>query len=140
MAGARVAEGRANAGRALSEAFRVLRPGGRVWISELIVSRGVYRVQEAAAALTRFLLGLLNQPFVSFHTAAFYVDRLGQSGFVGARMESIEVPAAGNFDLITPIIAAPWLRVPRFVYPLHVALATASKATEPDLRGAAHSL
>jgi L-amino acid N-acyltransferase YncA/2-polyprenyl-3-methyl-5-hydroxy-6-metoxy-1,4-benzoquinol methylase len=73
---------------ALAEAFRVLRPGGRLGLSDMIASDGLDPVQRAAAEqLTGCTTGTI--------TAGEYRDLLVGSGFTSIRITVPGTPAAG---------------------------------------------
>ena len=127
IAGAHGLQARREVARVLGEAFRVLRPGGGVWISEFCVSRAVYALELAASPLTARLLRAARVPLVVMHTATFYLAELERAGFHAAEARRIEAPEAHPLDAIRPVIGLPWLRVPRFTYPVHPTLITARR-------------
>lgn len=105
----------------------ILKPGGTVWISELCPAPTVYRIEKLMAFVTRFLLGLVGEPLVMMHSEQFYVDELGRQGWVDVRAERIESEDTRHTDLIRPVIAVPWLRIPRFLFPLRPVLIRARR-------------
>jgi len=56
----------------LGEVGRVLKRGGRVWISEFSVRRSVYWAEAVAAPITRLVLGFAGIPLVVMHSTEFY--------------------------------------------------------------------
>jgi len=129
IAGRGAREARRLVGEALDEARRVLKPGGRIWISELPTSSAVYLLQRLGAPLTRALLGAVGEPFVLFHSVAFYRRELERRGFEAATATRIRPDGISALDLVIPVIALPRLRVPRFLYPMRPTLLAAWKAT-----------
>ncbi len=127
VAGRSAAEARAGARAALDEAHRVLRSGGRLWISELCVAPAIYLAERALAPATRAVLGLAGAPLVVMHSAGFYRAALDQAGFRDTVATPIAAPGATALDLITPIIGMPWLKVPRFLYPVTPTLISARR-------------
>jgi SAM-dependent methyltransferase len=113
--------------RALSEAARILRPGGRIWISEFCPPRVVYALELLAAPLTHWALGRLRIPLVIMHSRGFFASTLGELGFAEAQAEAIRPAGAGLFDPIHPVIGLDWLRVPRMLYPVAPTLISATK-------------
>jgi len=97
---------------------RVLKRGGRVWISEFSVGRPVYWAEAVTAPVTRFILGLLDIPLVIMHPADFYRKVLLKENFEDVVMYYPDPPSARWRDPIRPIIGLPWLVVPRGLYPV----------------------
>jgi len=80
-----------NQARALSEARRVLRPGGKLLFIEHVRSNdaGVARLQDRISPLNRFLFGCdCNRQTLSM---------IEQAGFTVARVEQTELPKAPKF-------------------------------------------
>lgn len=127
VAGRNADEAQAGARAVIAEAARVLRRGGRLWISELCVGRAIYRAERALAPATRGLLDLAGVPLVIMHSARFYRNALREAGLFDAHAEAVEVAGASSLDLITPVIGVPWLKVPRFLYPVTPTLLTARR-------------
>lgn len=127
VAGRNADEAQAGARAVIVEAARVLRGGGRAWISELCVGRAVYRAERVLAPATRGLMGLAGAPLVVMHSARFYRNALREAGLFDAHAEAIEVNGANPLDLITPVIGVPWLKVPRFLYPVTPTLLSARR-------------
>jgi SAM-dependent methyltransferase len=109
----------------LAQVRPLLRPGGRLWISDFCTSGAVYLLQRCLAPFTRRLLGVLHEPLVVMHSEAFYRAALAGGGWRDIFIEPIRTDEAGRLDWVRPVIAAPWLRVPRFAYPLRPTLITA---------------
>lgn len=125
IAGVHGAQARRFASEALVEARRVLRPGGRIWISEFTVSPPVYGLELAASPLTHAVLRLAGIPLVVMHSKAFYRHALAAAGFTEVECEAVAAPDAGPFDLLRPVIGLDWLVMPRFLYPVTPTLVTA---------------
>jgi len=109
---------RREAGKVLGEAARVLKPGGRVWISEFTVRRPVYWAEAIAAPITKLLLGFAGIPLVVMHSADFYRRILLRERFDDLTSYYPDPPNASWRDPIRPVIGLPWLRVPRGFYPV----------------------
>jgi hypothetical protein len=118
VAGRTFREARAAVGRILAGAATVLKPEGRLWINELCPSPIVYRFEQWLTPLTRLALGALGEPLVMMHSAEFYVELLRKQGWRSVIADRIESPEVGPMDWVLPVIAAPWLRVPRAFFPL----------------------
>ncbi len=114
--------------KVLAEVRRVLKRGGRVWISEFSVSWTVYCSEAAAAPLTRFVLGLAGIPLVVMHSIDFYRSTLRRQQFDDLQ-SYYPVPADASWrDPIRPIIGLPWLKVPRGLYPVRPVVLSAKAA------------
>jgi SAM-dependent methyltransferase len=122
IAGRSSAEARRNALAALRQARTVLRPGGVLWISELCTSGPVYALQRCLASLTRRWLARVGEPLVLMHSAEFYRRALIGDAWREVTVWRIVAPDARPTDWVRPIIAAPSLRLPRFLYPLRPTL------------------
>ena len=114
--------------KVLREARRVLRSGGRVWISEFSVRQPVYWAEAVAAPITRRALGFMDIPLVIMHTTAFYRNVLVREQFDDVTSYFPEPPSARWRDPIRPIIGIPWLRVPRGLYPVRPVVLSARAA------------
>ncbi len=118
ITGSTASSARANVLGVMREVARVLKPGGRVWISELCPSRPVYLVERAAAPLTRAFLEAADVPFVMMHSAHFYKQVLEQLDFRNVRVDRVRSAEAKATDWLQPVDGIPWLRVPRFMFPV----------------------
>jgi SAM-dependent methyltransferase len=127
VAGRTADEARHLAGVVVREAARVLKPAGRLWISEICPSPCGYRWERRLAPLTRRLLGWVGQPLVVLHSAEFYLSILDRERWAEVGATSITAEGAGPWDLVQPVIALPWLRVPRLVFPVQPKLVTARR-------------
>jgi SAM-dependent methyltransferase len=127
VAGKTAAAARDGAMAVIAEAHRLLRRGGRIWISEFCLPPLVYATEIAAVPITRRLLAMLDTPLVVMHSRRFYDDALARAGFVDVTVETITPPEAGPFDWITPIIGIRFIKVPRFAYPVHPTLIAATR-------------
>jgi SAM-dependent methyltransferase len=114
--------------KVLGEVGRVLKRGGRVWISEFSVSQPVYWAEAVGAPVTRFVLGFADIPLVVMHTADFYRSALAQESFSAVASYYPDPPGASWRDPIRPIIGLPWLRVPRGLYPVRPVVLSARAA------------
>ena len=119
---------RRQAAVALGEAYRVLVPDGRVWISEYQVSPLVYGFELLASPITAWLLSLLRIPLVVMHSRSYYRKTLARMGFDEIEFRFIRSPEARTTDLVQPVIGLPWLKIPRFAYPVRHVLITARRA------------
>lgn len=126
VAGRNALTARRNVRGILVRVFRMLRPGGRVWISEFCVPRAVYAVEVALAPAVRWGLTLARIPLVVMHTSSFYESALGDAGFGEVCVEHVR-PASELSRWIRPVIGLPWLRVPRWLYPVRPTLVTARR-------------
>lgn len=115
-------EARAAVERILAGTATVLKPEGRLWISELCPSPLVYRLEKWLTPVTRLALGALGEPLVIMHSAEFYVGLLRKHGWRSVIADRIESPEVGPIDWVWPVIAAPWFRVPRALFPLRPVL------------------
>lgn len=109
---------RREAHKALGEVGRVLKRGGRVWISEFSVPLPVYWAEALAAPVTRLVLGLADIPLVVMHTTSFYRRALLRKDFDEVESYYPDPPGASWRDPIRPVIGLPWLKVPRALYPV----------------------
>lgn len=114
--GARAA--RANARAAVHQAVGTLRPGGRLWIQEIVVPAPIYGLELGLAPLTRALLGLKRIPLVIFHADRFLRGLLAEAGCEDVRSIVTDSPDEKWHDWIKPVIGMPGLRVPRFLVPV----------------------
>jgi SAM-dependent methyltransferase len=114
--------------KVLAEVRRVLRTGGRVWISEFSVSRPIYWTEALAAPLTRLVLGFADIPLVVMHSAEFYRSALRRESFGDLHSYYPDPPGGRWHDPIRPIIGLPWLKVPRALYPVRPLVLSATAA------------
>lgn len=129
LAGESARQARLNVLVALSEAYRVLRPGGRILISEFVVSRLIYAAERIAVPVTRAALKLRGIPLVVMHSEAFYSNAMQETGFREIEVKNIQTPLAKPTDLIQPVIGLP-IRFPRIMYPLQPVLICGALAPE----------
>ena len=108
-----------------TELKRVLKPGGRVWISDFAVGAAVYALEAVSSPITKRLLGRAGIPLVVMHRAETYRGRLAAAGFSDVDVHFPAPESTSAFDVLTPVIGLPWLRVPRAAYPLRPVLVTA---------------
>jgi SAM-dependent methyltransferase len=116
---------RSEVSRVLGEVRRVLKRGGRVWISELTVGRSVYFAEAVAAPLTKRILGLASVPLVVMHTVDFYHRALRRERFMTTVPYYPDPSDASWRDPIRPVIGLPWLTIPRGLYPVRSVVLTA---------------
>jgi SAM-dependent methyltransferase len=125
IAGNNGVQARRQARRALGEAVRVAKPGGQVWIKEIVVSRAVYMPELVLSPLTRAVLALADIPLVIFHSLAFYRSALLELGCQEVRSWG-NVGASERWnDWVAPVIGLPRLQVPRFTFPVRYVLVCA---------------
>jgi len=117
---------RQNVGACLTEAFRVLRPGGNVWAVEILVSRVVYGAELALAPLTRAALATQGIPLVIFHSRQFYLSQLAASGFADASVHYSQADQGRWHDMVQPVVGL-GLRVPKVMVPVKYGLLRGAK-------------
>jgi SAM-dependent methyltransferase len=110
----------------LQQMRRLTRPGGRLWISDFCTSSALYALQRLLAPATRRILAAFQEPLVVMHTETFYRAALERTGWSDIVIDRVRSEEAGSFDGIRPLIAVPWLKVPRFAYPVRPTLITAA--------------
>ncbi len=111
-------DARSNVRTAVREAMRLLRPGGKLWIQEIVVPGPIYAAELALAPLTRRLLGLKRIPLVVFHTDRFLRRSLEEAGYERVRSMVTDSPHEKWHDWITPVIGLPELKIPRLLVPV----------------------
>ncbi len=117
---------RRNVCTALAEAWRILRPGGWLWVSDFLVSRPIYGAERLLSPVTTRLLALRRIPLVIMHSEQFYRSSLRSAGFRSIDVERVKSPDAKPGDWIRPVIGL-GLRIPRWTYPLRSVLIRAQK-------------
>jgi ubiquinone/menaquinone biosynthesis C-methylase UbiE len=120
-------ESRRQVTRVLDEARRILKRGGRVWISDYSVGPAIYMAQRLASVLTKRILELAGIPLVIMHPQRFYERKLLELGFSDVSTFRPRPLSTSSFDVVTPIIGLDWLRVPRGIYPVKPMLISATK-------------
>lgn len=95
---------------AVAEMARVTRPGGEILIFEMSPHRWAARLQSIVWPLAKRLLG--DRLDAHFYGRAEY-DAIG-----GHRPMDVQTFQCPPFSTFPPVFALPWLRVPRFLYPL----------------------
>ncbi len=127
LVGARPNDLLANVSRAISEAERVLRPGGRLVVAESCVPRWFYRVERA---LFRPLTALARTPALGGHPAVLQIPFALLVELVGERLEverAYRVPA-GRW---TTQFGRRW---PTILTPARAFIVVARKSPAPALR------
>jgi len=125
IAGNNGVQARSQARLALREAVRVARPGGQLWIKEIVVSHAVYVPEIVLSPLTRAALALADIPLVIFHPLAFYRSALLELGCTEVQSWRSAAASERWNDWIAPVIGLPRLQVPRFIYPVRYVLVAA---------------
>jgi SAM-dependent methyltransferase len=120
-------EARRQVARVLQEARRILKRGGRVWISDFSVGSIVYAAERLASALTKRVLELAGIPLVVMHPQRFYESQLLELGFFDVSTFRPKPPSTSSLDMVTPVIGLDWLKVPRGIYPVKPVLISATK-------------
>jgi SAM-dependent methyltransferase len=114
--------------RTLEQLHDIVRPGGTIWINEICVQSAIYALELVAAPLTSRVLSLVGQPLVVMHSLSFYGTALREAGWTDIVAEPIVAPDARPFDLVVPVLGMPWLRIPRFAYPIRPTLIHARRS------------
>jgi SAM-dependent methyltransferase len=113
--------------RVLEEARRILKPGGRVWISDFSVGSIIYMAERLASLLTKRILELAGIPLVIMHPQRFYESQLLELGFSDVSTFRPQSLSTSSLDMVTPVIGLDWLKVPRGIYPVKPVLISATK-------------
>lgn len=127
ITGRSVREARRLVRQVLRSSLEVVRPGGRVWISDFLVPLPIYAAEFVLSPLTRATLALVSQTLVVMHSESFYRSALAETGWEDVRVQTLRLDEARPFDLVIPILGMPWLRVPRLLYPLKPSLISARR-------------
>ena len=114
MTGGRVAETEAFVARILREFARVIKPGGEVLIFEM-APVGVFGWVERAIWNTA--KRLLGSKLDMFFWPVPALSRLAASTSPRGALEARSFPAS-PWVTFPPVFSLPWLRIPRFLYPL----------------------
>jgi SAM-dependent methyltransferase len=120
-------DARRQVARVLQEARRILKSGGRVWISDYSVGPIVYVAERLASVVTRRILSLAGIPLVMMHPQRFYESQLLKLGFSDVSSFRPQPPSTSSLDMVTPVIGLDWLKVPRGLYPVRPVLISATK-------------
>lgn len=128
ITGRGAASARENVRRAVRVAARLLEPGGRLWIKEIVVPAPIYALELFLAPLTRAALAAKKIPLVIFHTDRFFRRALSEAGLTDVRSIVSDSPDERWYDRIAPVIGLPRLRVPRLLVPVRYRLIVGERA------------
>jgi ubiquinone/menaquinone biosynthesis C-methylase UbiE len=118
MVGQTTADNQAIVAKVFTELERVLKPGGSLFVFEMTPFRSVYGLQRFAWNFAKRLLGArLDMYFRSAESMAAF----GRSALPDTQLEEIDF-SCSLFETFPPLFSVPWLRVPKFLYPLNARL------------------
>jgi ubiquinone/menaquinone biosynthesis C-methylase UbiE len=100
---------------ALKESHRVLKPGGRLSIIEMLVFSFVEYVEDIFYGINYRLLALFNKPMVKFYSKRGLLSRLCSAGFhkIGTKQISIGSKWVDPCPALLPGL----IKLPTFLYP-----------------------
>lgn len=114
MTGRRVAENEALVAQVLREFARVIKPGGEVMIFEM-APVGIFGWAERV--VWNFKKRIFGAKLDMFFWPVEALRQLANTTAPHARLEVLEFVSTA-WALFPPIFSLPWLRIPRFLYPL----------------------
>ena len=119
MVGATIAETRQNVRRAFQEFGRVLKPGGTLLVFEMTPFSLFAVAQQVSWNFVRRVIP--DKLDMYFWTADAIID-LGRQTLPANSQVEKEFFSTSAFTTFPPAFSLPWLRVPRFIYPLDAKL------------------
>jgi ubiquinone/menaquinone biosynthesis C-methylase UbiE len=113
MVGETISATRANVVAAFAEMARVVKPGGDVLVLEVCPWPLTWIAERVAWTLIRRIVG---PPIDFLFWPPSELVAMGRAAFPGAHLEQRRYRMAW-MQTFPPVIALPWLKVPRFLYP-----------------------
>jgi len=110
---------------ALKESYRVLKPGGRLNIIEMLVFSLVEYVEDIFYGIDYHLLALLNKPMVKFYSKRGLLSRLYCAGFHEINTKQINI--GSKWVDPCPVLLPGLIKLPTFLYPAKCCLIVAEK-------------
>lgn len=99
----------------LKESRRVLKPGGKLIIIEMLVLSLVERIEDVLYGIDYHLLGLINRPMVKFYSKRGLFSRLHAAGFGQIRTKRIDM--GSRWIDPCPALLPGVIKLPAFLYP-----------------------
>jgi SAM-dependent methyltransferase len=119
MVGETIDETKQNVVNALKEFERITKPGGYVFVFEMTP---VWAFSVAQEATWNFARKLLRDKLDMYFWPTGDIERVGETAFGrNGRLEKLFFGVSG-FVMFPPMFSLPWIKIPRFLYPLDAKL------------------